>query len=74
MIQFIILILGAIAIWLSQHNKEYFRKWACVFGLVGQPFWIYDSYMNQQWGIFILSFVYGYCWLMGFKTYLRNEK
>jgi len=57
---------GVVAIWLSQQCDDRLKKYACIFGLVGQPFWFYSAYTNEQWGIFMLCFAYTYCWIMGF--------
>jgi hypothetical protein len=57
---------GVVAIWLSQQSKEEWKKYACIFGMIGQPFWFYSAYKAQQWGIFILCFFYAYSWIMGF--------
>ncbi len=57
---------GVVAIWLSQQSKEEWKKYACIFGMIGQPFWFYSAYKAQQWGIFILCFFYTYSWIMGF--------
>lgn len=57
---------GVVAIFLSQSKHARLRKWACIFGLVGQPFWFYASYKAAQWGIFGLSFLYAAAWLRGF--------
>lgn len=67
--QIIITFTGIPAIYLSQHQKFKFRKYASVFGLIGQPFWIYSSYNSEQWGIFILSFVFTAVWLLGFYNH-----
>lgn len=64
--QVLIALLGVTAIWLSQDSRETVRKWACVFGLLSQPFWFYSSYVSEQWGIFILCFFYATAWLKGF--------
>ncbi len=36
--QLAIALLGAAAAWLSQARAEAARRWACTFGMVGQPF------------------------------------
>lgn len=66
--QIAIAMTGATAVWLSQDSREEFRKWACVFGLIGQPFWFYSAYIAQQWGIFAICFLYAYAWIRGFKN------
>jgi hypothetical protein len=64
---------GATAIWLSQDKRDEVRRYACLFGLAGQPFWFYTTYTNGQWGIFMLSFVYTWSWYRGFKHYWREQ-
>lgn len=60
---------AVIAVWLSQHRKRSFQRWASVFGLIGQPFWFYATYKAHQWGIFTMCFLYTYCWFQGFYNY-----
>ena len=67
--QMAIAITGIISVWLSQDTCTSRRKYACWFGLAGQPFWFYVSYTEQQWGIFLLSFIYTFAWMRGFKNY-----
>jgi hypothetical protein len=57
---------GATAIWLSQDKRDEWRKWACIFGLVGQPFWFYSAWAAEQWGVFGLCFLYTFAWVRGF--------
>lgn len=66
--QIAIALTGVIGIWLSQDKRDSFRKYACIFGLAGQPFWFYSSYHAEQWGIFILCGFYTWAWLKGFKN------
>ena len=60
---------GGVAIFLSQGKTDSVRRYACLFGLAGQPFWFYTTYVNEQWGIFVLSFVYAWSWYRGLKHY-----
>lgn len=46
--QVAIAVLGVAAAWLSQARSERFRRWACVFGMLGQPFWFYASWKAEQ--------------------------
>ena len=64
---------GVIAIWLSQDSKESRRKFACIFGIIGQPFWFYSAWQAEQWGIFTLCFLYTYSSIKGFKTNWLNK-
>ena len=65
--QIMIAFTGVIAVWLSQDKESSLRKYACIFGLIGQPFWFYSAYTAEQWGIFVLCFFYTYAWLKGFR-------
>lgn len=67
--QIFIAVFGVLAVWLSQQSNAQFQKYACIFGLVSQPFWFYSSWDTQQWGIFALSFFYAFAWAQGFKNH-----
>lgn len=64
-----IVIFGLLAAWLTQQGNEQLKKYACIFGLISQPFWFYAALESEQWGIFILSLIYTGVWLIGFKNY-----
>lgn len=64
--QIAIALFGVTAVFLSQSNEFRARKWASVVGLIGQPFWFYATYSAEQWGIFILCFLYTFSWFRGF--------
>ena len=72
--QILIACTGAVAIWLSQDARESWRKYACLFGMAGQPFWFYSAWQGEQWGIFILSFFYAWAWLKGVRTHWLKHK
>lgn len=72
--QIIIAIFGVTAVWLSQDEQESRRKYACLFGLAGQPAWFYASWESQQWGIFALCFLYSFSWLRGFRQYWMDGR
>jgi nicotinamide riboside transporter PnuC len=67
--QVAIFMTGIVAVWLSQDEKPERRKYACLFALVGQPFWFYASYQASQWGVMILSIFYTIAWAKGFYLY-----
>ncbi|MCL5991388.1 MAG: hypothetical protein M1419_04730 [Bacteroidetes bacterium] len=67
-IQIIIFITSASAIWLVS-RKEDWRRWGYIIGLIGQPFWLYSTFVNEQWGIFLLTFVFTYSWGQGVWNY-----
>lgn len=66
--QIIIAFTGIIAIWLTQQNRSDWKKYACLFGVAGQPFWFYSAYSTEQWGIFVLCVFYTYAWCLGVKN------
>ncbi|CAM3954699.1 Nicotinamide riboside transporter PnuC [Paracidovorax anthurii] len=63
--QIAIALFGALAVWLSQARAARWRRWACVFGLLGQPFWFWASWRTGQWGVFAVSGLYALAWLRG---------
>lgn len=67
--QIAIALTGGVAIWLANDQREAWRRWACIFGLCGQPFWVYSAYIASQWGILILTGWYTYAWWRGFRTH-----
>ena len=60
---------GVAAIFLSQDQRESWRRWACIFGLIAQPFWFIATWRAQQYGIFAVCFLYAFSWLRGFYGY-----
>lgn len=62
----VIAVIGVIAVMHSQSEQEKYRKWASVFGLIGQPAWFYVGWSTANWGIFFISFLYTYAWGKGF--------
>ena len=63
--QVAIAVTGVLAIWMSQSPSERARFAAPFFGLLGQPFWMYTTFVAEQWGIFILTFFYTLAWARG---------
>jgi hypothetical protein len=56
---------GVTAIFLTQSKQEKLRRFACLFGLAGQPFWMYSTYKTAQWGILALTALYTIAWAKG---------
>ena len=65
-VQLLIVILGVLAVWLSQDPRPSAKRYASIFGLSAQPLWCYASWTNEQWGIFAMSFLYLWAWGRGF--------
>lgn len=56
---------GVTAVYLTQQSNEKWKKYACLFGTAGQPFWIYSAYTSELWGILLLTVFYTYSWGLG---------
>lgn len=67
--QIAICICGFSSVWLSQDIKPARQKYACVFGMIAQPFWYYATYKAHQWGIFLVCFLYTIAWAKGIYNY-----
>lgn len=52
------------------------NKWGFVIGLISQPFWLLTSFLNEQWGVFLLTVVYVFSWAYGIYEwfYKKNDK
>ena len=69
--QFAIPILGTSSIILIAKKN----KWGFVLGLAAQPFWFITSFINQQWGVFIVGFIYTLSWIFGvYEWFFKNSK
>lgn len=70
-VQFMILILGAatVALIAFEGRRHYWGLWC---GLLSEPFWIYSSWENGQWGIIILSF--WYAWFYAYGAWVHHRK
>lgn len=67
--QLVIAVCGIVSVALSQDHRSHLRKWACIAGMIAQPFWIYSSLKAEQWGILLLAFVYFAGWARGFVNF-----
>jgi len=63
--QAFIAVFGVLAIWLANDIRPSWRRWGCVFGLCGQPFWFWSSWHAGQGGIFLLAFAFTAGWARG---------
>ena len=69
-----IALFGVTAIFLSQSPNLRAQRFACVFGLIGQPFWFWAAISAKQWGIVALCFFYTAAWARGVKTHWFDER
>lgn len=69
-IQVWIALTGLTAVWLTQQTwRPEWARYACFFGLAGQPAWFIATYTAQQWGILTLAIFYTYAWYLGLKRH-----
>lgn len=59
---------GATAVFLTQSSPR-LQRYACLFGMLGQPFWFYAGYRAQQWGVLAITGLYTIAWLKGLHTH-----
>lgn len=71
--QTFITVTGVVSIYLANDPNDSARRWAPIFGLAGQPAWLYSSYHAGQWGIFMLSIVYTIVWARGFQHHWLRQ-
>jgi len=71
--QALLLLSGGSAIWFLS-RKEDWKRWGFIIGILGQPFWLYSSYMNELWGIFLLTIFYTYSFAQGIYFYWIKPK
>ena len=72
--QIAIALTGVTAIWLTQQHREDWKRYAALFGIAGQPFWLYVTFTSEQWGMFALSCCYTYAWCVGIYNHWFRTK
>jgi hypothetical protein len=63
--QYAIMVLGSLAAWLTQDTRAAWRRWACIFGLLSQPFWFYACWRSGQAGLLLMAVIYTAIWARG---------
>ena len=58
MVQIIIAVMGIITVTIFNIGSIKIIKYGSLSSLITQPFWIYSTYTNQQYGMFLLSLYY----------------
>lgn len=62
---------GLIAVTFMSSQNPRTRMYGGLFGLAGEPFWFITAYLNNQWGVIILVFVYLVSWsLVVYKNWI----
>lgn len=65
-----IFILGTAAIILVARKN----KWGFIAGFLSQPFWYITAFINKQWGVFFVSFIYSASWGYGIYEWFFKDK
>lgn len=72
--QIAIMLFGCSAVWLVGRTEGW-RRWGYIAGLCAQPFWLFTSWKNGQWGIVFLSLWYAYSWAQGvYNHWIRPRR
>lgn len=69
MSQVMIFVFGVTAVWLTQSPDLNMQRYACLYGMASQPFFIYVSVYAKQWGVLAITLVYAASWARGVNTY-----
>lgn len=67
--QVVIALCGLCGIVLSQAPELRARRFGCIVGLLAQPAWLHVSWVNAQWGMFLLAIGYTCAWGYGAWAY-----
>jgi hypothetical protein len=67
--QLVIAVCGIGSVMLSQSRSASRRRYACLVGIVAQPFWMFTTATAGQWGLLVLTFVYTAAWGKGIWTH-----
>lgn len=67
--QLVIAVCGVGSIFLSQSREAGPRRYACLVGIVAQPFWMYATWTAGQWGLLLLTGFYTLAWCKGIWTH-----
>lgn len=63
--QIIIILSSTLALWLVNGENVKARRYGCLIGVIGQPFWLIETYQAAQWGMLIVSILYTAGWMRG---------
>lgn len=63
--QLVIAVCGIGSVMLSQSRSAQRRRFACLVGIVAQPFWMFATWTAGQWGLLLLTLVYTAAWAKG---------
>jgi hypothetical protein len=64
--QLAIVVFSCISVFLF--STKHCFKWGFIFGLAGQPFWIYEFVKNHQWGMLVVALWFTFSHVKGVKN------
>lgn len=64
-----IVIFGTTGVFLSQSGDPEIARWACISGLMSQPFFFYAAISTRQWGMSFVNVLYAAAWARGLITW-----
>jgi len=67
-----ILIIGIITASIFNLAKDKYKKYGSITQLLVQPFWIYATWKNKQYGMFILTMYYTFISFIAVIKIIRN--
>ncbi|MEW5745257.1 MAG: hypothetical protein AB1805_07475 [Nitrospirota bacterium] len=66
MIQTLIIIFSCSSVYLFSTKTRF--KYGFIAGLLGQPFWIYETFTKEQWGMLIAALWFTASYIKGIKN------
>lgn len=72
-IQIGIMTFGCLSIWFVTREEDW-KRWGYIFGVLSQPFWIYETTTKEQWGILAMTLFYAYSWSQGVWNFWIKPK
>lgn len=74
-VQVVLFLTGAVAVYLTQQHDEELKRYSSLFGMAGQPFWYYTTLSTGQYGVFLLTIIYTYCWSLGiYNNWIKKNE
>ena len=67
--QIFIALFGVLAVLLTQQRNQNLQKYACLVGMASQPFWLHETYIASQWGMFFTSILFTGVWALGIYNF-----
>lgn len=73
-LQLAIIVCGCAGAWLYNTADVRVRRWAPLVSLGSQPVWATAAFITDQWGAFVMSFVYAALAVRGIHQFWSKRK